>query len=224
MNTIQTAATERSFEQIVTDYDMLRRAKAIREWLSELSGLIPRLNEGPNPYYNATVDGLTLVHYYGGPSLLGTPFGGWAATGGGCLRDNNWFDKAQDRLGLEVLMPEYQNRQGCYGPIHAITKDLDGEPLPKVDWRFSGIGIGIVSQSAFGTNFHDIQSLKDWILREGVVDDLSGYFPQFNFPADWMPDHIHGHLAYALNRHLWDRKVKPAIGFRDWQDEKKEQA
>lgn len=230
MNVVQTPRTERNFDQIVADYEMFKRAKAIREWLSDISGLIPRLNEGPNPYYNATVDGLTLVHYYGGPSLIGTPFGGWAATGGGCLKDHNWLEKATDRLGLELIFAEYQNNQGCYGPVHAITKDLDGEPLPKTDWRHSHIGIGMVSESVFGnsmfinasTGMLDFESMQRKIRENGVTDEgMGGYLKDFKFPEGWLPDRIYAHMAYELNKHLWEHKVKPAIGFIDWQDEKK---
>jgi hypothetical protein len=146
----KTPETKRTFDQIIGDVEMFLKAKAIREWLVELSGLIPRLEDGPNRYYQGTVDGLTLVQYYGGPSCVGTPFGSWAATGGGCLENGSWFNEAKDRLGLVVVMEEFQNSEGCYGPVHAITKDLDGNPLPLVDYRPSHINMaGLVSATAF---------------------------------------------------------------------------
>jgi hypothetical protein len=140
--------TTRSFEEIVTDFDLYRKAKAIREYLAKLAGCIPRLNENPNFYFGGTVDGLILIHYYGLPSAVGTPFGQWACTGGGCAENDNWFQEAEERLELVELFPELQNSNGCYGPIHAITKDLDGNPLPQVDWRLTSIGIGFNAATA----------------------------------------------------------------------------
>lgn len=208
--------TERTFDQIVGDTEMYRRAKDIRKWLVEISGLIPRLNESPNAYYNCTIDGLTLVQYYGGPSLVGTPFGGWAATGGGCLKDFDWFEKAKERLGLEVLLEEHTNRQGHYGPVHAITRDLDGEPLPKTDWRLSRIVmVGIESESAFGYRFHDLSSLKERYIAAGLMDS-----DEEEPPSSWLPDMVFRGMSYRLNKRLWDG-MKSQIDFRDWMDEKK---
>ena len=94
----------RSMHEIVADVEMIRQAKTIREWLCNLSGLIPRLNERPNPYYGTTLDGLVLIHCYGGPSSIGTPFGEWSCTGGGCLENPGWFDEAKERLEALFLL------------------------------------------------------------------------------------------------------------------------
>jgi hypothetical protein len=68
--------TERTFDTVITDVAMFAAAKSIREWLWKISGLIRRLNEGPNSFYGRTEDGLILIEYYGGPSKVGTPLGG----------------------------------------------------------------------------------------------------------------------------------------------------
>ena len=155
----------RDLHTALSDVSMYRAGKAIREWLAQLSGLIPRLNETPNPYYGTTVDGLVLIEYYGGPSCLGTPYGQWAATGGGCLENKDWRDEAKERLGLELLMPETHNEHGTFGAVWGITKDLDGNPLPKADWKEKCFWPGIKSKNAFDTLDKEqvVRELNKWV-------------------------------------------------------------
>jgi hypothetical protein len=220
-----TPQTTRTFDQIVGDVNLFRQAKAIREWLCELSGLIPRLNEGPNPYYQGTVDGLTLVQYYGSPSCVGTPFGSWAATGGGCLSNGSWFEEAKERLGLVVVMDEFQNSQGCYGPVHAITKDLEGNPLPLVDYRPSHINVaGLVSATAFIPGMLPFVQLQ----KEVEASEPSDHFKE-SIEAIYSKltvlllsyegaQRIYDEFSYELAQRRWNA-MKLNIGFRDWRDE-----
>ena len=210
----------RKIEEIVADADMMRKAKAIREWLSELSGLIPRLNEDPNPYYSSTLDGLALVHYYGGPSGIATPFGKWSATGGGCLKNSDWFEEARQRLGLVEIMPELQNHQGCFGPVHAITKDLDGNPLPKTVWNTRYVGSpGIKSDRLFSSK--DFKTPDDAIAYAQKLGVTDRFHPGFLYPAEYEPDSIIYSVGTEILEHYWT-KMKQEIGFKDWYDERKE--
>lgn len=77
---------------------ILQRGDKIRHWLSEISGMIPRLNEDPVPSNAGTQQGLALICGYGAPVSLATPFGTWNITGGGSLK--NWESEALNRLGL----------------------------------------------------------------------------------------------------------------------------
>ena len=208
----------RTYEQIVGDVDMIRKAKAIREWLLELSGLIPRLNESPNPYYGSTVDGLALIHYYGGPSAIATPYGEWMCTGGGCLKNLNWFEEARDRLGLVEVVAGVQLDEGYFGPVHAITKDLDGNPLPECVWETRGLGTpGIRSESLFSAKtFPKLSDAVEHANKLGVVSDL---WPDFKFKPEVPEEHAIRLVGTEISHHEWAR-IKTEIGYRDWWDER----
>ena len=216
-----TEKTTRTFDQIVNDVNMIKQAKAIREWLLEISGLFPRLNESPNPFYQGTTDGLTLVQYYSGPSSVGTPFGNWAATGGGVLRNRNWFDEAKERLGLTIIMEEFNNDMGTYGPVYGITLDLDGNKLPAVDYRFvRNNGLGIVSETAFNLELLPMGDLRNRLLpfTSDFAAELEGAYAR-----NVLPDVIHSKMAYELMNQKW-AAMKKQITFIDWMDEAKSTA
>ncbi len=202
--------TTRTFEQIVTDVTMMRQAMLIREWLCEISGYIPRLNEGPNCYYGSTVDGLVLIEYYGSPCSIGMPFGKWAATGGGSQKAE-WFPEAFKRLGLVEVMVEVRNDNGCYGPIWSISKDLEGKPVVPCDFREPSINIvGISSQSAFMQGI----LLKDFV----AAMDARGFVPE-ELGEGKSPWTVLHNNYYEFNKVVW-KEMKDKLGFVEWDDNK----
>ena len=209
----------RSMHEIAADVEMIRQAKSIREWLCHLSGLIPRLNERPNPYYGTTLDGLVLIHYYGGPSSVGTPFGEWSCTGGGCLKNADWFEEAKERLGLVEVMPERQISDGCFGPVHAITKDLDGNPVRQCQWELVGIGIpGIRTRSIWGTkSFPNMIDAISEANRIGLSQESLDY--AIGNSADWADSRRVSLLGSEICGHYW-REMKLKVGHKEWDDEK----
>ena len=56
---------------------------------------------------------------------------------------NPYYGCTQD--GLVLLMAEIRDKQGCYGPVWGITKDLDGQALPAPVWIRAAIGTCINS-------------------------------------------------------------------------------
>jgi hypothetical protein len=190
--------TYRGFKTIVEDVDLMRQAMEIRKWLVSISTEIPRLNEAPNPFYGSTLDGLALIQYYGGPSAIATPYGSWACSGGG-IGNDEWFAIACDRLGLVEVMAESQTRNWCYGPIHAITKGLEGNLIQPCNWKLVSYGgVGIVSESMFETAYF-----------EDVV-------AQANKNIHMSPDDTVD--MYNLQKHIWNTQMKPALGFKEWND------
>jgi len=195
--------TLRPYNTIVSDYSMFRAAMAIREWLWEISGYIRRLNEDPNPYYGVIADGLTIIEYYGSPSCLGTPFGKWACTGGGCQKAG-WFDQAKERLGLVLLIPQIDDEQGTHGPVWGITKDLEGNllptaRLPKFGDPFMTVEERIAELRAAGVNNHS----------PGVVDWV--------YPSGWSERAVADDVYYQHSKFKWSQ-VKANIGFVSWDD------
>jgi hypothetical protein len=93
--------------------------------------------EGINPFYDRIpFDGaIGLKMYYGAPSSLLTPLGEMKITGSGCHPNNmdEVMQELTDTLGLVEVLPEVNDTMGCHGPIYAITKDLNGNPLPQLD-------------------------------------------------------------------------------------------
>lgn len=184
------------------DPALYKKAKAIREWLLQISGLIPRLNEDPNPYYHITLDGLTLVEYYGGPSQVGTPLGGWMLSGGGCCSEH-WREEATSRLGLVLLVPGVQSDHGYDGPIWAITKDLDGNPLPPTRYESSD-----EDRLVRGVSF----SLLEGIPKDVMIAELASFKPQLKSED---PDESDPYYAYM--KKAWG-SIKEQISFLAWDD------
>lgn len=190
--------------KVLEDADLMIKAKAIREWLSEISGCIPRLNEDPNPFYDHTLTGLTLKEYYGTPSLVGTPFGGWAATGGGSI-NNDWLAIAKERLGLVVICERTVNHNGEYGPVWGITKDLDGNPLPAP----SASGAVVIGNTVSVLNYVNQLQLTSTCVALGCPD----------LEENQIPSRMN--LEYCYLKHAW-KKMKNRIGFQDWSEEQRE--
>ncbi len=205
--------TERTFDTVVTDVAMFTAAKSIREWLWKISGLIRRLNEGPNSFYGRTEDGLILIEYYGGPSKVGTPLGEWACTGGGS-HNSTWLEHAKERLGLVLLQAEIQNEQGCYGPVWGITKDLDGNALPTPKWTMCDIRVGFVSKGPI-----TVQTLPpaELLGRLRAANVTCEHAPDWRYSDKWEPDTIYRDMLYYYNGYLWDQ-MKAHIGFVEWDD------
>lgn len=124
--------------------ELMKHASEIRKYLFNLTTYIPR-NESPNPYYGRTEEGLVLIQYYGCPGSIGTPIGKWAVDGGGCDYKRNWFEIAKPVLDLVEIQPIIINDMGEFGPIHAITKSLDGTILPSPKHKFEFNGLSFIS-------------------------------------------------------------------------------
>jgi len=87
----------------------------------------------PNPYYYQVEPngGIALIMSYGGPSGFGTPLGELRlSNGGGFSPPAALIDAITEKLGAVEIVPKKITHQGEFGPILAITKDLDGNPLP----------------------------------------------------------------------------------------------
>lgn len=204
---------------LLQDQKLYRDAMAIREWLCELSGLIPRLNEDPNSFYGNTLSGLTLIEYYGGPSAVGTPFGTWACTGGGSLKNRHWREEATERLGLVVSMPETNTSEGTHGPIWKITKNLDGEPIftEAKSWiSFPGIKGSCYLESlnlSLETIRAEIEPRLDKMREERTASFFAGGREKFA-----MRENTTAHmLLWDLYNVTW-HEMKKAIGFVAWDD------
>lgn len=213
----------------MTNFEVIKKAKAIREWLAELSGLIPRLNEGPNPYYGATLGGLTLIHYYGGPSAVGTPFGQWACTGGGCLKDPDWYEKAKERLGLRRLVERKVDNMGEYGPVDLITKDLDGNPLPWYGVDLVRLGWGGLQTRNIFEHVRAEEAKQPMLPNVGpvftkkIILEMAEQYGVKVDPKDYedaSDEKAVSMVSVEILREVWTRDAKPAVGFRDWMDER----
>ena len=198
-------APHRSFKTIVEDVALMRKAMLIREWIASITTEIPRLNERPNPFYGCTLDGLALIQYYRGPAFIATPFGEWALTGGG-IGNNTWFDIVNERLGLVEVMPELPSRNGVYGPAHAILRDLEGNDLQPCRWHLSSWGcVGLITERMF-----DTASYEEILTQAVKVKPLD--------PEDGDSRIIAERDTYPLQRHIWETQMKPALGFKEWND------
>jgi hypothetical protein len=211
---LENTVAARDLTTIATDYGMFNEARRIREWLWEISGLIRRLNEDPNPIYGCTQDGLVLIEYYGAPSSVGTPFGQWCCTGGGS-HEADWLEQAKERLGLVMIQEEIQNEQGCYGPVWGITKDLDGNDLPPPVWTCHGIGVGFSSVGAINVHNLSPANLKAALQEAGV--HRHGEAPNWEYPDTWDAHMIYHDMKYHYSKHIWD-KIKAQIKFVAWDD------
>jgi hypothetical protein len=211
----------RDIKEIVADVQMMQSAMKIREWLCGISGLIPRLNESPNKYYGSTIDGIAVIHYYGGPSRVATPYGSWACTGGGCCNDD-WFEKAEKELGLILLMQEKNDSSGCYGPVHGITKDLEGNKLATPEWTALGFWPGIRSVSPFSIlSYKTLDEAIDTLNSlEKHPDDYESSVDEI-LAKDYTDEQKIQVIGRSISERYW-RKKKAKLGFKDWVDERKE--
>jgi hypothetical protein len=205
----------RELRDIMNDLHMMQQAKKIREWLAEISGVIPRLKDRPNPYYGNTMDGLCLIGYYGGPSCIGTPFGSWPCGGGGS-HNATWFEEATERLGLVEVMPGTNAPNGYYGPVWGITKDVDGNPVTQFDWQLASICmVGIVSHTPF--SHKRFASVNDALEFAKGIDADDILHPGFNYPEKY----TEAARLYAIGRAIQSKifeDMKPKLGFIEWDD------
>jgi hypothetical protein len=96
-----------------------------------------RRDQGVNPYYNQTIDGLFIEQYYGIPGSIWTPWGKWGCWGSGTSR----LDLMEDflhRVGEAVeAIPVVNTRDGTLGPVFAVVRVGD-IVLPKPELRDRG--------------------------------------------------------------------------------------
>jgi hypothetical protein len=93
-----------------------------------------RRNQGPNPFYNQTKQGIFLEMYYGLPSSLWTPWGKWSIGGSGCGNFNEVNEKIFERLGAQLHIRQQDTNMGTYGPVYRLTKVDDIElPVAEVE-------------------------------------------------------------------------------------------
>jgi hypothetical protein len=144
----------RTMNEILNDVAMMGAARDIRKYLTDLNPkMFKRLGSEPNPFYGHTLDGLVLFDSgYGLPDSIGTPFGEWEMSSGGTY-DSDWLEIATPRLGLIQIVPETYDTNplfgGMRGAAYAITKDLQGNPLPDVRFVQERHGVGRVCESHY---------------------------------------------------------------------------
>lgn len=167
--------TTRTRDEVINDTALMLAARDIRKWLLDETTLIPRLNESPNHYYGHTMDGLVLIEYYGTPSKIGTPYGEWSLSGGGCdNKEEQWREAAKQKLGLVLLQDEYYDNNemsgGTVGPVWGITKDLNGNDLPVPDWR--PMGRRVIGQLCVNRWKNDLPPMSAVAAIAGAVRDI----------------------------------------------------
>lgn len=117
--------------------DYYRRAQDISRYILETVnagqrwGMENRTSESPNPFYSQIEPngGLALEMYYSLPSDLCTPLGKLSIGGSGS-GSQEAMEQIKEKLGLVEIVPVRHTREGTFGPIYAITKDLEGNTLP----------------------------------------------------------------------------------------------
>jgi hypothetical protein len=121
--------------------DYFRRAQAICKHIfdtvngQEGCKMYSRLEQSPNPFYGQVNPngGIALEQDYSTPSRLMTPLGQLEISGGSSSIGDGMskvWEKLTADLGLVEIVPVKHTREGFFGPIFAITKDLEGNQLP----------------------------------------------------------------------------------------------
>lgn len=102
--------------------DPASRAEA---WLED------RRNESVNPFYDQTENGLVLELYYGLPSKIHTPWGGWSFTGSGSS-PRDWFEDLVQTITEQTQATVHCPSMGRHGPWFALGKIGDYQCGPAV--------------------------------------------------------------------------------------------
>ena len=95
---------------------------------------IRRTDDGINPCYHQTEQGLFLEYHYDEPNKIWTPWGYFQMIGFSCCRgDAPWepiIAKYLERLGVTLYLPKTNEKWGQRGPVYAIHR-LDDIVLPE---------------------------------------------------------------------------------------------
>ena len=143
--------------------------------------------ESPNPFYDrvSANGGVALRYSYGLPDSFMTPLGKLEITGG-C---SSYADEREtvtkvlkEHLGLEEAIPVKQDQSGVHGPIYYITKDLDGNGLPKVD--LDGKSVELMAND---TGYDDYETLINlWEkVKPKPAQEGGSYFDLFDGPGSF---------------------------------------
>lgn len=93
-----------------------------------------RREEGVNPFYGQTKQGLFLEIYYSGPGHIWTPWGKWNCFGSGTGWEKERMARLLERLGATLYKEKVIDNMGEHGPIYAIHK-VEGVALPMPEAR-----------------------------------------------------------------------------------------
>jgi len=87
---------------------------------------------GPNPYYSVIPDdgSLLLEMFEGMPRNFHTPLGKFHFSGSGSGDHRKLMDDLKIKFGLIEIVPEKKTKFQCFGPIYAVTRDLEGSAFP----------------------------------------------------------------------------------------------
>lgn len=84
---------------------------------------------GVNPFYNQTKDCLIIEEYYHIPvSKIWTPLGQLHVSGSGCGDHKKVKDLIHKYLGLRLICPGYQTKNGFYGSYWLVVS-IDGKEI-----------------------------------------------------------------------------------------------
>lgn len=200
------------------DADLFRKANAIRTWVAGLTDAHACLNEDPNPYYGQTLAGLVLIESYGLPKALGTPHGEWDITNGGNI-SQDWLPLANERLGLVKLCEETQvEALGCFGPVWAVTKDLDGNALPVTEWQKRTTMLGVIGKSLTNSSpfSQDEQKAFCHPYYKELLASNNSYINDYGMGVE-NEKHWDTLTTFELHNILWQR-VKTEMGFQAARD------
>ncbi len=92
------------------------------------------MEHGLNPFYSVIPNNGTLLLQMGYflPSHFHTPLGKFDFAGGGFVNKQVAMDHLETlkkKLGLVEIVPKSSSCWGEFGPIFAVTQDLDGSPF-----------------------------------------------------------------------------------------------
>lgn len=110
----------------------------VGDWSRPWSNYEPYFKQIPSSNHGQTKEGLILQEYYGMPSKIITPWGGWNILGSGGSRGNQWRDLIQNylvkELGLVLYKSGVKTEMGYYGPYWKI-KNWKGTKLPEPKYK-----------------------------------------------------------------------------------------
>lgn len=111
-------------------YKIVREIGDLILWTAEQSSdkhlfIADRRTQSVNGFYNQTQQGIFFELYYGAPSSLWTPWGKWDFCGCSSGNHDPIIEQLIPILGLELHIPEIDNKNGTYGPVYRVTRFKD---------------------------------------------------------------------------------------------------
>lgn len=119
------------------DRRLIRQCLRIAEIYDEVipsSGADEYRFGGANPYHDRTDSGLCLEIYYGLPSKLWTPWGGWKFSGTTSCRFGDMaamLDGFLSRLTVRTQIEFRQGKGGDYGPVYTVLA-VEDDPVEEM--------------------------------------------------------------------------------------------